>query len=96
MRLNEDQTALLLEMIHFAFLDIRALCYLGNAAQAADLADAFHNLPKDLKAERVVLEQFREEYLKPYHEKYPGNTTWNYVKLINQILEHGDNDPSAN
>jgi hypothetical protein len=86
MNLNEEQIAKLFQMIHFAFTDIRMLANQGKAKQAADLADAFHNLPNDLRKNEVALEQFRDWYLKPYYEKHPEGTAFNYVALVNDIL----------
>ena len=35
-------------MIHLAFVEMRALGWSGQAQQAADLADAFHNISKEM------------------------------------------------
>ena len=86
MKLNEEQIAKLLQMIHFAFTDIRMLAGQGKAEQAADLADAFHNLPDDMRKDEVALEQFRDLYLKPYFEKHPEGNAHNYIALVNNIL----------
>jgi hypothetical protein len=39
---------MLCSMIHDAFCEIRQLAWAGRAEQAADLADAFHNIPKEM------------------------------------------------
>ena len=85
MKLNEDQIAKLMQLIHFAFTEIRMLAGQGKSEQAADLADAFHNLPSEIRTDSVVLEQFREMFLKPYQEKYPEGA-YNYVGLVDKIL----------
>lgn len=45
---TEKQRELLCDMIRAAFLELRRLGYAGEAQQAADLADAFHNIPKEM------------------------------------------------
>src|SRR5215510_8245439 len=45
---TESERQQLCEMLHFALLEIRMLGWNGKASQAADLADAFHNLPSYL------------------------------------------------
>jgi hypothetical protein len=42
------QRELLCDMISAAFVEIRLLCWDGQAEQAGDLADAFHNIPKEM------------------------------------------------
>jgi hypothetical protein len=95
MKLNDDQIAKLLELIHFAFTDLRMLAWQGKTEQVADLADAFHNLPKEIRTDTVILEQFRDLYLKPYHEKHPEGFVFNYIALVNKILADS-NDVSEN
>ncbi len=43
-----EQRELLGNMLHIAFVELRALCWNGRSAQAADLADAFHNIPHEM------------------------------------------------
>ena len=86
MNLNDEQIEKLFTMIHFAFTDIRMLAHQGKSEQAADLADAFHNLPTEIRTNTVVLEQFLNLHLKPYREKYPESSAYNYVALVNNIL----------
>ena len=90
MNLSQEQVGLLLDLMHYAFSDIRMFASQGNAEQASDLADAFHNLPKEMMKETVRLEDFRDMYLKPYHEKYPDSKTFNYIARVNEILERGN------
>jgi hypothetical protein len=45
---NDRQREALCDLMCRAFVDIRALGWSGRAEQAADLADAFHNLPKEM------------------------------------------------
>jgi hypothetical protein len=39
---------MLCDMIYWAFVEMRALAWSGRAQQAADLADAFHNISKEM------------------------------------------------
>ena len=43
--MTDAQRKKLSEMMYWAFLEIRLLGSGGKAQQAADLADAFHNVP---------------------------------------------------
>ena len=45
---TDKQRMALCEMIAYAFIEIRALVYGGQSKQAADLADAFHNIPREM------------------------------------------------
>jgi hypothetical protein len=95
-RLSDAQRDKLCDMIYHAFLEIRILGWAGKANQAADLADAFHNLPKDMWTENFSLEDYRDTFLKAYQEKYPDQSNRNYVAMINQIILMGNPDYSAN
>lgn len=44
--LTDAQRRKLCEMMYAAFVEMRMLGWEGKSEQAADLADAFHNLPK--------------------------------------------------
>jgi hypothetical protein len=68
---NEEQRRKLSEMLHSALTEIRAHALAGRAEQAADLADAFHNLPKDMWCDHFSIQDFREAFLEPYHRKWP-------------------------
>jgi len=50
-------------MMHSAFLEIRALGWASKSEQAAELADAFHNLPTDMWKEHFSLEFLRDAFL---------------------------------
>jgi hypothetical protein len=73
-----------------AFLEIRMLGWDGRAAQAADLADAFHNLPMGLWSDNFSLSIFRDKYLQHYEEKYSDAVRIkSYVKAVDAIMEVG-------
>lgn len=82
-------------MMYFAFVEIRTLGWSGKAKQAADLADAFHNLPNDLWKESLTLEEFRDVYLKTYQEKHPDSLMRNFVSMADEVIRMGA-DPSTN
>lgn len=77
----------LCRMLYYALLEIRGLGYFGKAQQAADLADAFHNLPVYLWSEQFSLGFFRE-FLESYHLKYPDRTeVFNYLAMLDKITK---------
>jgi len=86
MQITDAQRKKLGEMMYFAFLEIRLLGWAGKSEQAADLADAFHNLPKGMWDKGFVLEHFRDAFLAAYQEKYPERHGRDYVKMVNKIL----------
>jgi hypothetical protein len=81
-----EQQRLLYEMLHRAFLEIRILGWEGKAFQAADLADAFHNLPLYMISENFNWEIFRS-YLESYQRKYPRApiSEFDYLALLEKI-----------
>jgi hypothetical protein len=95
MRITDAHRRKLCEMIYWAFVEIRLLGSTGNAEQAADLADAFHNLPKEMWKEEFSLEYFRDAFLVDYQEKYPDERIKNYIAVVNGMLQEGEN-PSTN
>jgi hypothetical protein len=95
MKITDAHRRKLGELLYFALAEIRSLGCAGKSQQAADLADAFHNLPKDMWKEEFSLEFFRDAFLAAYHEKYQGQPGRNYVAVVNEILASGE-DPAAN
>ena len=89
---TEDQRIRLHEMVAMAFVEIRLLGWAGRAEQAADLADAFHNIPREIygwgswniEITRGMLESYQEKH---HGEDYSGRT--NYVMLFNAIFPDG-------
>lgn len=45
---NEEQRRILCELIAWAFIEIRHLAGLGKSTRAADLADTFHNVGREI------------------------------------------------
>jgi hypothetical protein len=68
----------------------------GQGNTSWDLADAFHNLPKEMWSNGFSLEHFREDFLAGYQSKYPEQITRNYVGLLVNIFAMGNEDHSAN
>ena len=79
---TDEQRKLLCDMMHHAFVEIRSLGWEGKAAQAADLADAFHNLPKEMYGWggwskpkfRGMLEAYHQKYRRDYYVRMLGAT----------------------
>ena len=86
MRITDDQRQKLCELMYWAFLEIRMLGSTGKAEQAADLADAFHNLPREMWKPDFALEEFRTFFLKDYHAKYPEGKVRNYLADVDAII----------
>ncbi len=67
---TEDQREALSELISLALVRIRHHCREGNVEQAEELADAFHNIPREMygwgrfqwRAFRGMLELYESKY----------------------------------
>jgi hypothetical protein len=90
MRITETHRRKLCEMMSFAFAELRRLGRAGKSEQVADLAETFHGLPKSMWEEDFNVEFFRDAFLIPYREKYPGDRTRDYVALMNEIIAIGE------
>jgi hypothetical protein len=64
------------------------LCREGKAEQAADIVDAFHNLPIYLWSDKFSLSLFRR-FLEEYQQKYQEDECYNYVKMLDEIIREG-------
>jgi hypothetical protein len=78
--------------MHEGFLEIRLLGGSGKAEQAGDLADALHNLPKDMWHADFSLQLFRDSFLGVYQRKYPVRMVGDYVKMVDEIIAMKDRD----
>lgn len=83
---TDEERQKLTRMIYMTFLEIRVLGWEGKAKQAADLADAFHNLPTLLWSEDFSFKFFRK-FLEGYYSKYPARGSFNYLKMLDEIIE---------
>jgi hypothetical protein len=84
---TEQERQALSRMLFHALLEIRVLGYEGKSEQAADLADAFHNLPIYLWSEDFSFGFFRK-FLEGYHQKY-SEVDFNYLGMLDEITERG-------
>lgn len=85
---TEKQKRLFGEMMLYAFLEIRTLGWEGKAEQAAELADAFHNLPVYMFSAEFDWDLFRYGFLKPYQDKYsrhPDEVQRDYLAMLDEI-----------
>ncbi len=74
-------------MIHHAFVELRLLGWDGHAAQAADLADAFHNIAKEMYGwGRFSWETFRG-MLETYQCKWRGEDALNRMDFVEMLDE---------
>ncbi|MCI0455656.1 MAG: hypothetical protein L0Z62_01585 [Gemmataceae bacterium] len=80
---NEKQRCCLCEMMAAAFIEIRMLGWGGHAQQAADLADAFHNLPREMYAWGVWRWDDLRRNLEDYQRRY--NCSRDYVRMLDEI-----------
>ncbi len=78
-------------MIHNAFLEIRILGWEEKSERAADLADAFHNLPIYLESEDFNFNYFRQ-CLESFHRKHPANGDFDYIKMLEKVINNEDLD----
>ena len=83
--LTERQRQQLCQMIYRALLEARVLGWGCRAEQAADLADAFHNLPVMLWSEDFSLDFFRK-FLEAYRQKYPDGGGTGYLKMLDEVI----------
>ena len=90
MKITDEHRKKLCELIHYALVEMRTLGWSGKSQQAADLADAFHNLPRDMWREDFALEFLRDAFLKDYQQKYPEAKVFNYVAAIDEMLTSGE------
>lgn len=87
---NRQQQQKLCEMLHMVLVDIRALSWGGQSEQAADLADAFHNLPHEMWRDHFTFTDFRNGFLLPYYQKWPVHGSRDYLVMLDQVEELGD------
>lgn len=87
--LTNKQRKNLLEMLGRALVEVRSLGWEGKSEQAADLADAFHNLPYWLDLEVFSFNHFRS-YLQSYCQKHSCYGYFNYLHLLDLIAKNED------
>ena len=82
---TDAQRRRLSKMLSFAIVEMRFLGHAGKTEQAADLADAFHNLPIDMWSASFSWSFFRDCYLRAYQQKYTEIST-DYVAMLDEIM----------
>ncbi len=84
---TEGQRKRLGELLHKAFLEIRVLGWEGKPEQAADLADAFHNLPVEMYGWGAFSWDVLRGDLRHYEQKYGGVRGFasDYTTLLDEI-----------
>ena len=85
---NAEQRRLLCEMIACAFIELRMLGSVGKSQQAADLADAFHNVAREMYGWGLWRHRTFRGMLKDYQRKYhcEGYGGRDYVKMFDAIF----------
>jgi len=80
------QREMLCDMIHCAFVEMRMLGWDGQSEQVADLADAFHNIPKEMYGWGSFNWKYFRRVLERYRSKWEGKTKGrNYVAMLDEI-----------
>jgi len=83
---TDEQKRKLCHMLYMALLEIRAAGWDGRAQQAADLADAFHNLPMGLWHHDFSLDFFHQ-FLESYRHKYPDS--FDHLAALDEVRKLG-------
>jgi hypothetical protein len=89
---NEKQIRLMGKLLQRAFLEIRYLGREGMAEQAADLADAFHNLPTYMFTQDFSW-SFSGDFLRNTKKKYPRpkeRSYFDYLTFFDRIEREAD------
>jgi len=85
---TDGQRAGLCEIIASAFIELRLLGWDGKATQAADLAGAFHNLPREMYGYGRFNWQITRGLLQWYEDKWPDqrhNQRHRYTVMLDKI-----------
>lgn len=81
---TEEERARLGEIVSSALIELRILGWKGKAAQAADLAEAFHNLPREMYGYGRFNWQITRGMLQWYEEKWPDQHH-RYTAMLDKI-----------
>ena len=82
------QREMLCDMIYHAFVELRLLGWDGHSERAADLADAFHNIPKEMYGWGSFSWSRFRGMLERYQSKWRGKSTVvlkDYVAMLDEI-----------
>ena len=73
-------------MIHHAFVELRLLGWAGHSEQAADLADAFHNISKEMYGWGSFSWDIFRGMLETYQHKWQATArVRDYVEMLDEI-----------
>jgi hypothetical protein len=84
--MTDMQREVLCEMMRRAFLEIRALGWSGRGKEAADLADAVHNLPALIYGSEKLNAKLFQHGLQRYQDRYPRTGENDYMALLSSIF----------
>ncbi len=79
-----EQRKSLARLAYLAFLEMRMLGREGKAAQVADLAEAFHNLPLMMWQSEFSM-RCQRDFFARYHEKHGIRQGFNYVAALDKV-----------
>ncbi len=82
--LTEAERRELSRMLYMALLEIRLSGWDGDADKAADIADAFHNIPPLLFGKTFSFDYFRK-CLESYRRKHP-EPGFDYLEMLDKLL----------
>ena len=77
------------ELMAKAFIEIRAIGLEGRAAQASDLADALHNIPREIHGWGCWSKHITRGMLQSYQDRYHGENyspRFDYVAAFDNIF----------
>ncbi len=74
----------LCNLLYYAFAEIRVLGWAARADQATDLADAFHNLPKEMFGWGKFSWDMTRGNLEAYQTRWQGHTQFDYVTMLDE------------
>jgi hypothetical protein len=66
MKITDQHRKKLCHLLHHALIEMRVLGWAGKSGQAADLADAFHELPKDMWQLNLASEREQDVNARPW------------------------------
>ena len=81
---NAEQRKALIRLAYLAFLEMRMLGREGKATQAADLAEAFHNLPLMMWHPEFSM-SYQRDFFARYHAKHGVRQGLNYVAALDKV-----------
>jgi hypothetical protein len=83
------QRELLCDMIHYAFVELRMLGRNHHSEQSADLADAFHNISKEMYGWGGFNWDIFRGVLKQYQDKWRESDVCgrNFVEMLDEIRQ---------